>query len=206
MEYSYSGVVGGLKEFYSSMRNINVEIGTFKHEYNTVLSDVIFDTRSSDGWKLIFIKRIDGNVLEIQIQRGYRFTIEGNMAYNQFREYFGIGSGKGEFSIKDFVRHLSEQVPLEYRISNEKRKTILRYDKLDNESDGIYPIGLTNWEVVHAKNPKLPNDKYHRTAKNLAKTKELYPEIYGATKNLDITIIYGVEPSEKTDDIKSKRW
>ncbi|MCH3964533.1 MAG: hypothetical protein LKE46_09680 [Clostridium sp.] len=82
MGYSYSGVVEGLKEFYSSMRNINVEIGTFKHKYNTVLSDVILDTRSSDGWKLIFIKRIDGDVLEIQIQRGYRFTIEGNMAYN----------------------------------------------------------------------------------------------------------------------------
>ncbi|MDU4882672.1 DUF6037 family protein [uncultured Clostridium sp.] len=202
MEYSYSGVVDGLKEFYSSMRNINVEIGTFRHEYNNVLSDVIFDTRSSDGWKLIFIKHIDGNVLEIQIQRGYRFAIEGNMAYNQFREYFGIGSGKGEFSIKDFVRHLSGQVPLEYRISDEKRNTILRYDKLDNESDGIYPIGLTNWEVVHAKNQKLPNDKYHRTAKNLAKTKQLYPEIYEATKNLDITIIYGVEPSEKTGEIK----
>ncbi len=59
MGYSYRGVVEGLG-LYSSMRNINVEIGTFKHEYNAVLSDVIFDTRSSDGWKLIFIKRIDG--------------------------------------------------------------------------------------------------------------------------------------------------
>ncbi len=137
------------------------------------------------------------DVLEIQIQQGYRFTIEVSMAYNQFKEYFGIGGGKGEFSIKDFVSHLSGQVPLEYRISDEKRKTILRYDKLDCESDGIYPIGLTNWEVVHAKNPKLPNDKYHRTAKNIAKTKELYPEIYEATKNLDITIIYGLEPIEK---------
>jgi hypothetical protein len=206
MEYSYSGVVEGLKEFYLSMRKINVEIGTFKHEYNTVLSDVIFDTRSSDGWKLIFIKRIDGNVLEIPIQRGYRFNITGSIAYNNFREYFGIGGGKGEFSIKDFVRHLSGQVPFEYRLTDEKRKTILRYDKLDNESNGIYPIGLTNWEVVHAKNPKLRNDIYHRTHKNLTKTKELYPEIYEATKNLDITIIYGVKPSEKTGDIKSGRW
>ncbi|MFZ5969629.1 MAG: DUF6037 family protein, partial [Bacillota bacterium] len=129
-----------------------------------------------------------------------------SMAYNQFKEYFGIGSEKGEFSIKDFVSHLSGQVPLKYCISDEKRKTILRYDRLDNEGDGIYPIGLTNWEVVHVKNPKLPNDKYHRTAKNLAKTKELYPEIYKATKDLDITIIYGVEPNEKTGDIKSGRW
>jgi hypothetical protein len=206
MEYSYSGVVEGLKSLYSSMRRINVEIGTFEHGYNAILSDVIFDTRCSDGWKLIFIKRIDGSVLEIEIHRGYRFTIEGNIAYNQFREYFGIGGSKGVFSIKEFIGHLSVQVPSEYLISDEKRKSILRYDRLDNESDGIYPIGITNWEIVHAKNNKLPEDKYHRTSKNLAKTKELYPDIYEAIKNLDITIIYGTEPGEKTSKIKSKKW
>ncbi|MPM88306.1 hypothetical protein SDC9_135408 [bioreactor metagenome] len=206
MGYSYSGTVNGLKEFYFSMRTLSVEIGTFEHEYNNVFSDTIFDTRSSDGWKLIFIKRIDGNVLEVKIQRGYRFTIEGSKAYNQFREYFGIGGGKGKFSIKEFVIHLSGQIPLEYDISDKKRKAILRYDKLDNDSDGIYPIGITNWTVVHAKNPKLPDDKYHRTPKNLAKTKEFYPQIYKATKDMDITIIYGVEPGEKTKDIKSGKW
>lgn len=206
MEYSYSGTLNGLKEFYFSMRTISVEIGTFEHEYNNVISDIIFDTRTLEGWNLIFIKRIDGNVLEIQIQRGYRFTIEGSMAYNQFREYFGIGGGKGAFSIKDFVNHLSRQVPLEYKISDEKRRTILRYDRLDNESDGIYPIGITNWKVVHARNPKLATDTYHRTSKNLAKTKELYPQIYKATKDLDITIIYGFEQNGKTGDIKSEKW
>ena len=81
MGYSYSGTVNGLKEFYFSMRTLSVEIGTFEHEYNNVFSDTIFDTRNSDGWKLIFIKRIDGNVLEVKIQRGYRFTIEGSEPY-----------------------------------------------------------------------------------------------------------------------------
>ncbi|EPY6469413.1 DUF6037 family protein [Clostridium sporogenes] len=198
MEYSYHGVVVGLKELYSSMRVLNVSIGTFEHEYNGVESSVIFDTRNLEGWKLKFIKRIVGNVLEIPVERGYRFTIEGNEEYQKFREYFGIGGGKGVFSIRGFVEHLDHQIPAEYRITDETRKTILRYDKLDNESEGIYPIRITNWEVVHARNPRLPKDKYHRTKNNLLKTKELYPRIYEATKNLDITIIYGERPGDKT--------
>ena len=152
------------------------------------------------------IKRIDGIVLKIQIQRGYRFTIEGNFAYKQFREYFGIGGAKGEFSIKDFVNHFSNQVPSEYLLSDKKRKIILRYDKLDNKSEGIYPIGIINWKIVHAKNPSLSNDRYHRTGKNLAKTKQLYPLIFEATKELDITIIYGKKSGEQTEDIKFGKY
>ena len=55
MEYSYHGTVDKLREFYISMRNLNVDIGTFEHTYNGVNSDVIFDTRNSSGWNLLFI-------------------------------------------------------------------------------------------------------------------------------------------------------
>lgn len=112
------------------MRDLNVSIGTFEHEYNGVESSVIFDTRNLEGWKLKFIKRIVGNVLEISGEPGYRFTIEGNEEYQKFREYFGIGGGKDVFSIRDFVEHLNHQIPTEYRITDEIRKTILRYDNL----------------------------------------------------------------------------
>ncbi len=57
MGYSYCRMVDGLKTFYNSMRQLNVEIGTFEHKYNNVISDAIFDTRDSGGWKLTFIKR-----------------------------------------------------------------------------------------------------------------------------------------------------
>lgn len=202
MGYSYSGVVDGLKEFFSSMRKLNVEIGTFEHTYNGIVSDAIFDTRDTTGWQLTFIKRIDGAVLRIPIQLGYRFSINGNEEYAAFRTYFEIGAVKGQFSIKDFVNHLNQQIPSEYRLNDYRRMSILRYDRLDNDSEGIYPIGVTNWEVAHAKNPGLPKDKYHRTSKNLDKTKELYPKIYMATKDMDITIIYGVNPGDKTADLK----
>lgn len=78
----------------------------------------------------------------------------------------------------------------------------MKYDRIDADSDGIFPIGIKNWEVVHANNPMLPKDKYHRTNKNLLKTGQLYPEIYLATKDMDITIIYGKTPGEKTEEIK----
>ncbi len=204
MEFFYSSKIDGLEAFYYSMQKINVQIGTFEYTYNGVVSDVIFDTRGSGSefWQLFFIKRGNGDTLTVPIKKGYRFTIEGNEKYKDFTNYFSIGREKGQFSIKDFVSHLNNQIPIEYRLSDNSRRTILRYDKLDNDSDGIYPIGITNWEVVHAKNPMLPKDKYHRTSKNLAKTKELYPKIYLAIKDMDITIIYGMTTGEKTQEIK----
>ena len=114
MEFFYSGSIEGLKIFYRSMLKINVQIGTFEYEYNDIVSDVIFDTRDSELWKMVFIKRGHGDTLSIPIKKGYRFTIEGNEKYKEFVDYFGIGRGKGKFSIKDFVNHLNNRIPSEY--------------------------------------------------------------------------------------------
>lgn len=206
MEFSFCGKLEKLSEFYKSMRELNVQIGTFEHSYNKVTSDVIFDTRDTEQWNLLFIKRGIGETLSIPLNKGYLFTIDGNKKYNEFIRYFGIGSGKGKFSIKEFVSLLNTQVPKEYKISDSRRKVIISYDKLDSDSDGIYPIGVTNWEVAHVKNPSLPRDKYHRTSKNLLKTKELYPAIYQATKDMDITVIYGAIPGDKTKELKECRF
>lgn len=206
MGFSFSMKIYNLSEFYNSMRGLNIQIGTFEHNYNDIISDVILDTRSIEQWKLIFIKHGTGEALLIPLNKGYRFTIDGNKAYKDFITYFKIRGGKGQFSIKDFITHFNIQVPLEYKLSDKKRNVIIKYDKIDSDSYGIYPVGLTNWEVAHAKNPDLPKDKYHRTNKNLLKTKELYPSIYEATKEMDISIIYGTTPGEKTDEIKRCRF
>lgn len=202
MSYNHSFVLEGLKSFYYSMKKIDVEIGTFEHKYNGIISDVIIDTRSREEWEIVFIKRVLGDTLKFPVKKGYLISIEGNDAYYKFRKYFGISGKKGEFSIKDFMINLNNQIPAEYIISDIQRKTVLRYDKLDTDSDGIYPIGITNWEVVHARNSSLPKERYHRSSRNLIKTKQLYPNIYKATKDMDITIIYGTEPNEKTEKYK----
>lgn len=206
MEFSFSCKLEKISEFYKSMRQLGVQIGTFEHKYNYVTSDVIFDTRNEKQWNLLFIKRGKGETLSIPLNRGYQFTILGNKKYNEFISYFNIGYGKGQFSIKEFVSNLNKQIPNEYKLSDNKRRIVINYDKLDSARDGIYPIGVTNWEVAHAKNPALPKDKYHRTSKNLLKTKELYPDIFWATKDMDITIIYGTSPVDKTKEIKSCKF
>lgn len=70
------------------------------------------------------------------------FTIEGNEKYKEFADYFDIGRGKGQFSIKDFVKQLNKKIPFEYSLSDNVRRTILKYDRIDTDSDGIFPIGI----------------------------------------------------------------
>ena len=150
------------------MRKLNVTIGTFDHNYKNINSSVIFDTRDQTGWKLIFMKKIHGDILSLPIQKGYKFTIEGNNAYKNF----------------------DMQIPQTYTLDDKKRKSILKYDKID-ESDGIYPIGTLNWEEINIKRLILGKTSKNRDPKNLDKTKNLYPRIYEATKDMNISIRYG---------------
>lgn len=201
MGYSYQGFVN-LKRLYVSMKKIGVSVGTFDHIYNNIQSSVIFDTRSNWGWKLIFIKKGIGTVLEIPVVKGYKFSIVGDETYQEFRSYFEISGEKGIFSIKEFIQNLNKQIPQKYVLTDKARKVIIRYDKIDKDSEGIYPIGIVNWYAVHVNNPDLPDDKFHRTAENLAKTKELYPQIYMKIKDLDISIRYGENEGQRTKELR----
>ena len=203
-EFYFSKYVEELKILFSSMRGIGVDIATFDHLYNGIDSMVIFDTRET--WKLIFIKRGSGDILKIPVEKGYKFTIDGSINYKKFREYFQIGGAKGEFSLNEFITCLKKLIPDRYVLNDERRVNILKYDRIDDESEGIYPIKTINWVEVHAKNPKLDPKKYHRTTKNLEKTKQLYPNIYRATKDMDITIVYGRSAGIKTEEIKKGVW
>ncbi len=200
MSFNYRKYMNSIKTFYLSMRNINVQIGTFEFAYNGIMSDVIFDTRVTP-WKLIFIKRSGQDILTLFIE-GYHFIINGDKKYKEFIEYFNISGKKGSFSIADFLNSFSNAIPASYVLDNKKREKIIRYDILDDKSEGIYPIGLKNWELIHANNPELPLNKYHRSSENLMKTRELYPKIYSVIKDMDITVMYGKEPNENTPSLE----
>ena len=66
MEYFYSKSIDGLKKLYKSMCGLGVQIGSFIHEYNSIRSNVIFDTRK---WILIFIKQGLGDTLTLKVQK-----------------------------------------------------------------------------------------------------------------------------------------
>ena len=106
------------------------------------------------------------------------------------------------FCIFLFKDYFNENIPDEYKLSDNTRKKIIKYDRIDMDSEGIYPISLKNWELIHAKNNKLPKDKFHRSSKNLAKTKQLYPDLYEAIKDKDISVNYSTEIGEHTEQIK----
>ncbi|MCL2718705.1 MAG: DUF6037 family protein [Lachnospiraceae bacterium] len=199
-QFYFSRKMEKLQNLYKSMRELNVKIGVFTHVFNNIESSVIFDTRG-DAWMLIFMKLILGDILEIPIKQGYIFTIDGDEKYKKFREYFEIAGGRGVFSIGQFIEHFEKQVPQIYELNDNKRNEIMRYDRIDSQSEGIYPIGMKNWELIHAQNPTLQKDKFHRTPENLAKTRELYPIIFSATKNMDISIMYGIKPGNKTNSL-----
>ncbi len=82
------------------------------------------------------------------------------------------------------------QIPQTYTLDDKKRKTILKYDKID-KNDGIYPIGTLNWEEINIQRLILGKTSKNRDPKNLDKTKNLYPRIYEATKDMNISIRYG---------------
>lgn len=68
-----------------------------------------FLTQEILNFEIGFIKRGHGDMLSIPIKKGYCFTIEGNEKYKEFADYFDIGRGKGQFSIKDFVKQLNKK-------------------------------------------------------------------------------------------------
>lgn len=200
MSFNYQKYMNSIRTFHISMRNLNVRIGTFEFTYNGVMSDVILDTRVPP-WNLIFIKRNGHDTLTLFVE-GYCFIISGDRKYQEFIEYFNISGDKGAFSIADFSNSFSNTVPVNYVLNNKKREKIIRYDIIDNKSEGIYPIGLKNWELIHASNPELPSDKYHRSPENLMKTRELYPKIYAVIRDMDITVMYGKVPNENTSSLE----
>ena len=202
MSFCYEAEIKKLRIFKKTMSKLKVEIGTFEFQYNEILTDVIFDTRNSESWEIIFMKVGIGKTLTIPIKLGYKFTIDTSKKYQEFISFFNIKNSNGKFSIKSFKDYFNENISDEYKLSDNTRKKIIKYDRIDTDSEGIYPISLKNWELIHAKNNKLPKDKFHRSSKNLAKTKQLYPDLYEAIKDKDISVNYSTEIGEHTEQIK----
>ena len=201
--YYFERSLVSLKGFHKSMKLLNVEIATFDHQYNGVLSHVILDIRTSP-WNLVFIKHIIGDTLTIPIHPGYLFVISGDASYRRFLNYFGIQqSTAGSFHISSFIKDLEPQVPSSYTINHKARCAVYQYTR-SSKDDGMYPIGLLNWDVFHAENPQISKDLYHRSDANLMKTKNLYPEIYEAIKTMDMSVKYGKQPTVYTEELFNK--
>lgn len=201
-EYTFECYIEELKKLFASMKESDVSVSSFPFTYKNISVDAIFDTSSStNGWMLVFLKETDPKRIYIPIEKGYRLSIKGNEQYGRFKEFFKISSKKGEFKISEFVARLKEQIPDNYTVTSETRRAYLKY--IDDE-EGEYPVSVKDWGKYHIRNPKAPNDKYHRTDENLLKTRNCYPEIYRVIKDKDISIVYGKTPDKSIKEIISK--
>lgn len=197
--FEYRKRLPELSDFYDSMRSLMVQIGTFPHSYNGINSHAIFDTWHTP-FVLIFIKHGFGDVLSIPINNSFTFTIKGNQQYTEFLDYFEIKNrSKGQFHIGKFTENLATQIPDNYHVTDSSRKIIYSYDPIDRDSNGIYPIGTKKWDEINAlRHAKGLPDSGHRTAMNLEKTRNLYPDVYKIIRNMDISIVYGNTPNNRT--------
>lgn len=202
-DFTYSRFFPNLVQFYNSMKEMGVLVGTFDHSYNSIISDVIFDTRT-EPYKLIFLKRGKGCVYKTEMENHFSFSIKGSAAYYELLDYFEIGKsdrGKGKFHISQLSDSIHNQTPQRYHLTDRKREVVATYMPQGKNERGIYPIGLINWYKFHAEHPDVDPKKYHRQTENLEYTRQLYPALYETTRTLDISIKYGGQKNEKTEKI-----
>lgn len=196
--YYYS--LDNLKSFSSSMKRQNVEQAVFAHKYNNILSHVIVDISCRDGWNLIFVKHGDGKVLKLKVMVGFRVYVTESL-FRDICEYFGIRKKKGGFSTKEFFLQVNSQIPLNYVLSDENRKTVYEYRYRNDSDEGMYPIGLISWSEKNAKYRLKGAVEKHRTPYNLEKTKNLYPELYESIKDIDVSVKYGKNILKDTEKL-----
>lgn len=210
MSYPYIYTNRQLIEFWKSMTTLGVDIAVFNHKFNNVDSSCIFDIQRGNEFRLVFMNNGSlGETLVLPVNASIRWLVNTKEDRDKMKEYFGVVGGSGCFDFKTVNDSFSYNIPSEYALTDESRKIILRYDKIDSKNgDGIYPIGLIDRNEQHRKNPNLPKDKYRQSPENALKTKTLYPPLYNLIKGLGeygVSVRYSMFPNEKTKNIISAK-
>ena len=210
MAFSYTSYrINELALFHSSMRQMNVNIGDFTFVYNRVKSTVIFDTRKQP-YVLVFMKSGVGSRLLLSVIRGYRVEIASSEEYYTLLNYFEIQPdmrSPGMFCLGDFMKIFIKNIPSNYILDDASRIAKIQYDRIDTQSEGIYPIGIKNWALFHARHPEIDKNLFHQSDKNKQKTKELYPSLFSVIKDMDVSITYSNKRGDETAailDLKHK--
>jgi hypothetical protein len=197
-----SFVIEHLRFLHQEMKLIPVTIATFDFEYNEINCSCIFETDYTEGFSITFFKIITGESLKLPVHRGYMMDtyIENKELYFKFWKYFDLKAKNGEFSMNSFYERLNQSVPQKFSMKKNYNRPVLA-EKYDTEKkDRPYFLGFKNWKIIKAKNP---NAKGTRSAENLNKTKRLYPLIYEATKNYDISVRYTDHDSHKDEKFEA---
>lgn len=181
------------------MKQLSISVDVFEYQYNNISCSCIFKPDYQEGFSITFVKKSTGTIMKLFIKPGYDLQINGR-DFSVFCNFFEIGRGKGVFSMKDFINHFNNHIPIKPSdFSPEKRKLVSKVFKVE-ESDKVFFDYLINWDKIRAQNPNITSS---RSKKNLDKTKMLYPEIYKEIKNYDISVAYStIEKNFNLNEIK----
>ena len=171
-----------LLPLYKDIKNKNLTYTIFNYNYNKIKLEVLFDITNTP-FLILLIKPYSNLSLKLHITTGFIIdTFLDKNDYNKLREILEIPNGKGsKFCTNDFFEHFNSKIPhsaIYQKISHETRKLLSNACNCE-DSNKIYLLSLTNWEN---------KTKGHYTEKNREKVRLLYPEIYEAIKNKNISV------------------
>ncbi|EII4617385.1 hypothetical protein LHM76_002736 [Listeria monocytogenes] len=189
--------IHALQKLHLEMRKLDITVDVFELTYNDIVCDVIFDTNPKNTFSLTFMKKAIGTTLKLSIVPKFDLQVRGTN-YLPFLEFFKIQKGNSQMAVNNFSEYLERHIPNNANFPTTENKKILAklYDVED--ADKIYYDSYKNWDKARAKNPGL---KMGRTTKNLMKTKLLYPQIFEAIKDYDISINYSTIPRNNEKEL-----
>lgn len=196
-----SFVLNHLRLLHQEMKLVPVTIATFDFEYNRITCSCIFEADYSNGFSITFFKTISGEALKLPVRKGYMMDsyIENPGLYSRFWNYFNLDAKDGGFTMKSFYEKLNHSIPQTFNIKRNYDRPLLAKQYNTEKKDRPYFLGFKNWKIIKAKNPET---KGTRSEENLKKTERLYPLIYEATKNYDISVRYTDHDTHKDDHFK----
>lgn len=178
-----------LQLFHLGMKKLGVNIATFDFKYKQTIFACLFEANYEKGFSLTFFKPISGESLKMPILPGYLVStfIEDRDLYTYFWTFFQLEARNGGFTMQSFFERLNQSIPSTFEINKNLDRPLIsrKYDTEDKERP--FFLGFINWQMLRAKNPEA---KGSRSETNLEKTKLLYPQIYKAIKDYDISVRY----------------
>lgn len=176
-----------LKKLYKQMKDRDLTYTIFDYRHNKIELIALFDI-GVDPFRLLLIKK--GTQLTLSLNVKYGFILDiflSSENFERLKEILEIPKmPKGEFSFKTskFFKEFNEKIPStlpEYTQSPELKQILARHYNSQEEEKKIYVLGMIDWTT---------KTKGSYTKENREKTRILYPEIYQAIKDKNISIKY----------------
>lgn len=185
-----------LQLFHKSMRIYKTNVGTFDFEFNNVQCACLFEADYDKGFSITFFKKFSAENISLPIAPGYNIAtyIKPKELFIKFWTFWGFKNREGSSYMRNFFKTFEASIPSTFSPQkNIERKIIIKKYNLE-EDDKPYFQDFINWSVHNAKYPEKP---CHRNPNNLEKTRLLYPQIYEAIKEYDISVRYTSFEQEK---------